>query len=301
MSVSKCLAALLVGGMLLLAVGCDREKKGGTGTSSGKANTITIDGSDTMVNLTQAWAEAFQKTHPNIEIHVSGGGSGVGINSLIAGKVDLANSSRAFNDKEVAKFKENNPGKELKENIVGLDALAIYVHKENPLDSISVEELGEIYGDKGAIVKWSQLGKPNPGCPSDEITRVSRQNNSGTYTYFREHVVGKTRDFKNGSVDLSGSKDVVALVANTKCAIGYSGMGYKTADVKWLSVSAKKGGKAIAPSPDSARDQTYPISRPLFVYTAGEPAGALKEFIDWCKGPEGQKIVQEVGYVSLKK
>jgi phosphate transport system substrate-binding protein len=189
----------------------------------------------------------------------------------------------------------------LRENTVGLDALAIYVHKDNPLESISVEELAEIYGEGGQITKWAQLGKSNPGCASDEITRVSRQNNSGTYTYFREHVVGKKRDFKNGSIDQSGSKDVVALVAKTQCAIGYSGMGYKTPDVKWLGVSAKKGGKAISPSPDTARDRSYPISRPLFVYTAGEPTGALKQFIDWCKGPEGQKIVQEVGYVSLEK
>jgi phosphate transport system substrate-binding protein len=298
MAGTRRLAAFLVCGVLLAAASCD--KKSGAG-GTGKGNTINVDGSDTMVNLSQAWAEAYQKAHPGVDIHVSGGGSGVGINSLIAGKVDMANSSRQFDEKEIAKFKQNNPGKELKETVVGLDALAIYVHKDNPIEKISVEELAEVYGDGGAITKWAQLGKSNPACASDEITRVSRQNNSGTYSYFREHVLGKKRDYKNGSIDQSGSKDVVALVAKTPCAIGYSGMGYKTDDVKWLSVSAKKGGAAIAPSADAARDHSYPISRPLFVYTAGEPTGALKEFIDWCKSPEGQKIVRDVGYVSLEK
>jgi phosphate transport system substrate-binding protein len=283
-------------GVVVACIGlsCSKKNQGANG------KTIVVDGSDTMVNLSQAWAETYQKSHPGVDIHVSGGGSGVGINSLIAGKVDMANSSRKMDEKEIAKFKQNHPGKEPKEHIVGMDALAIYVHKDNPLEAVSIEELAEVYGDGGTITKWAQLGKSNPSCPSDEITRVSRQNNSGTYAYFREHILGKKRDFKNGSIDQSGSKDVVALVAKTPCAIGYSGMGYKTNDVKWLKVSAKKGVAAIAPSADAARDNSYPISRPLFIYTVGDPEGALKDFIDWCKAAEGQKIVQEVGYVSLK-
>src|SRR5688572_27596815 len=133
--------------------GCNRDGKGG----AKKDKTIAVDGSDTMVNLSQAWAEVYQKSHPDVDIQVSGGGSGVGINSLIAGKVDMANSSRKMDEKEIAKFKQNNPGKELKEHIVGMDALAIYVHKDNPLDRISVEELAEVYGDGGSITKWAQL------------------------------------------------------------------------------------------------------------------------------------------------
>ncbi len=273
-------------------IGCNKKDKAGA---------IVVDGSDTMVNLSQAWAETYQKSHPGVKIQVSGGGSGVGINSLIAGKVDMANSSRRMDDKEIAKFKENHPGKEPKEHVVGLDALAIYVHKDNPIETIAIEELAEVYGDGGKIDKWVQLGISNKVCPSDEITRVSRQNNSGTYAYFREHVLGKKRDYKNGSIDQSGSKDVVALVARTPCAIGYSGMGYKTPEVKWLKVAKKKGEAGIAPSEDAARSGTYPISRPLFIYTAGEPQGTVKEFIDWCKTPEGQRIVREVGYVTLEK
>ena len=280
-------------------IGCDKKDK--TAGGGGKGNTIVVDGSDTMVNLSQAWAEAYQKSHPGVDIQVSGGGSGVGINSLIAGKVDMANASRRMEEKEIAKFKENHPGKEPKEHIVGLDALALYVHKDNPIESISTDELAEIYGEGGKIEKWAQLGVSNKLCASDDITRVSRQNNSGTYAYFREHVLGKKRDYKQGSIDQSGSKDVVALVARTPCAIGYSGMGYKTPDVKWLKISKKKGETGIAPSEDAARSGTYPISRPLFIYTAGEPTGAVKDFIDWCKTAEGQKIVREVGYVTLEK
>jgi phosphate transport system substrate-binding protein len=290
-----CAVVLCLLGLLPCAGGCKRDKSAG-----GDESTIVIDGSDTMVNLAQAWAETYQKTHPNIHIQVSGGGSGVGINSLIAGKVDMANSSRKMEENELKKFRDNHKGQEPKEHTVGLDALAVYVHKDNPIETISVEELAELYGDGGAIVKWSQLGRSNPACPTDEIIRVSRQNNSGTYHYFREHVLGKNRDFKNGSIDQSGSKDVVALVSKTPCAIGYSGMGYKTGDVKWLKVGNKKGEAAIIPSAETARNGAYPIARPLFIYTPGEPQGAVKDFLDWCRSAEGQKIVEEVGYIPLK-
>src|SRR5262245_3200675 len=211
---------------ITLILGCDKEKgnsNAGSGGGGAGGKTIVVDGSDTMVNLSQAWAEAYKKVHPDVNIQVSAGGSGVGIASLIGGKVDMANASRKMSDKEIASFKEKNPGKEPKEHVVAIDALAIYVNPKNPIETISQEELAEIYGDGGKIDKWSQLGIQNSACPGDSITRVSRQNSSGTYAYFREHILGKTRDYKNGSIDQSGSKDVVALVAKTPCAIGYSG------------------------------------------------------------------------------
>jgi len=158
----------------------------------------------------------------------------------------------------------------------------------------------EIDGDGGKIDKWSLLGIKNTACPGDEITRVSRQNNSGTYTYFREHVLGKTRDYKNGSIDQSGSKDVVALVGKTPCAIGYSGMGYKIDKVNWLKISHKKGEPGIAPGVEVARSGKYPISRKLYLYTAGEPSGEVKAYIDWILSPAGQKIVEKEGFVPLK-
>ena len=252
-----------------------------------------------MVNLAQAWAEEYKKVRPEVSIQVSGGGSGVGIASLIDGVCQMANASRKMKETELKRAEENT-GKRPQEIIVGLDALAVYVHQNNPIDTISLPELAEIYGDGGKIESWSALGIKNAGCASDEITRVSRQNNSGTYHYFREALLGNKRDFKLGSIDQSGSKDVVALVSRTPCAIGYSGMGYKTDDLKWLKVSKAKDQPGIEPSVATASDGSYPIARPLHLYTLGKPAGVLKEYIDWILSDAGQQIVLDLGYVPLK-
>lgn len=143
---------------------------------------------------------------------------------------------------------------------------------------------------------------PLVGCGKDPdaIVRISRQNNSGTYHYFREALLGDRREFKLGSHDLSGSKDVVETVARTPNAIGYSGMGYATDEVKMLRVSTEPGGSAVLPSVDAAMDGSYPFARALYVYAVGEPTGALKHFIDWIRSPEGQKIVEEMGYVPVE-
>jgi phosphate transport system substrate-binding protein len=267
---------------------------------SRQGNVIRITGSDTMVNLVQAWAEEYEKHHAEVSVQVAGGGSGVGIAALINGDVDIAASSREMEPEEKSRARARS-GVEPQEIEVGLDALAIYVHKDNPLDTLSVEQLAEIYGDGGKIENWSQLGISNPKCNQDRIIRVSRQNNSGTYFYFREAILGNTRELKQGSLDQSGSKDVVELVSTTPCAIGYSGMAYATPGVKTLKVSKKNGDPAIVPCIDSAMDRSYPISRPLFLYAKEEPKGALKEFLDWVVGPEGQKVVEEVGYVPLPR
>jgi phosphate transport system substrate-binding protein len=267
---------------------------------SGDKEIIRVEGSDTMVNLAQAWAEEYNKMHPEVSIQVSGGGSGVGIASLIDGMSNMANASRKMKDKEMRRA-EQNTGKRPQEVVVALDALAVYVHKDNPLQSISLDELADIYGDGGKTTHWKQLGVNNAACKSDEITRVSRQNNSGTYHYFREAVLGEDRDYKLGSIDQSGSKDVVALVSSTPCAIGYSGMGYRTDDVKWLKISKEKGEPGVEPSVESAADGSYPIARPLQIYTLGEPTGALKAYIDWILSDEGQQIVLDLGYVPIKR
>lgn len=290
--------SVLVAGLVLCVAALPFATAGGCGGSAKDEMTIRVEGSDTMVNLAQAWAEEYRKVRPDVSVQVSGGGSGVGIASLIEGVADMANSSRPMKEKELD-LAEQNTGKKPVEHIVGQDALAVYVHPDNPIDSISLEELAEIYGDGGKAEKWADIGIDNMACNSGEITRVSRQNNSGTYAYFREAVLGKGRDFKLGSVDQSGSKDVVALVSSTPCAIGYSGMGYKTDDVKWLKVSAKPGETGILPSVESAADGSYPIARPLYIYTSGEPTGELKEFIDWIKSPAGQKVVLDLGYVPV--
>jgi phosphate transport system substrate-binding protein len=252
------------------------------------------------VNLAQAWAEAYAAVEPGVSIEVSGGGSGIGIAALINGTADIANSSRHLEEAEAQKAKAG--GHDPKEFMVGFDALSIFVHKDNPIEQITMEELSEIYKEGGGITKWSQLGVQNiPGSKGDEIIRVSRQNNSGTYHYFREAVVGKKNDFKQGSLDMNGSKDVVELIGKTPGAIGYSGLGYATGAVKVLKVAKKKGEAAVAPSVATTLDKTYPIARPMFMYTPGEPTPHVKKYIDWVLSPAGQKIVQDVGYIPFQK
>jgi phosphate transport system substrate-binding protein len=260
--------------------------------------TVRVTGSDTMVNVAQAWAEAYHKVHPEISIPVKGGGSGVGIADLCAGKIEIATASRAMQPDEIERAKTNT-GKTPKQIIAGRDALAIYVNKQNPIDSISIEQLAEIYGEGGTTTRWEQLGVDNAACPSGKIVRISRQNSSGTFAYFREAVLGKKRDYKQGYTAQSGSSSLVELVTMTPCAIGYSGMGYRTEKVKVLTVSKAQGEPAIEPTLASAQDGTYPIARPLYLYTLGEPSGAVQEFVQWILSDEGQRIVEEQGYVPV--
>jgi phosphate transport system substrate-binding protein len=279
-------------------VGCG---KSGGDAATGKKTTVANIGSDTMVNLAAAWAEAYSAVDKSTVIEVNGGGSGVGIKGLINGTAELANSSRHIEDKEKVELKEKRQ-LDAKEFIVGFDALAVYVHKDNPINEITMEQLSDIYRSDGKITKWSELGvNAIPGAKGDEIIRVSRQNNSGTYEYFKEAVVGKKNEFKLGSLDMNGSKDVVELVGKTPNAIGYSGMGYANASVKMLKVAKKQGEPYVAPSIAATHDKTYPIARPMFFYTAGEPAPHVKKFIDWVMTEEGQKIVETTGYVPLPK
>lgn len=284
-------------------IGCKKSDANGQGASgsgsSGGKTTLQIQGSDTMVNLVQAWAEAYQKVKPDVSIEVGGGGSGVGIAALINGTIEICTSSRDMKKEERAKAQQQS-GKEAKEYAVAFDCLAIYAHKDNPMSEISLEQLASIYAEGGSINKWPDLNANVPGCQSGEIIRVSRQSSSGTYEFFREHVLNK-KDFKLNSRDMNGSKEVVDLVMHTPCAIGYSGMGYATPEVKMLKVSAKAGAPAQAPTIETAQNKSYPISRPLFLYTLGEPQGAAKEFIQWTLTDAGQKIVEENGYVPVPK
>ena len=272
---------------------------GDNGSTKGEdESAIRIEGSDTMVNLAQAWAERYQESNSSVEIEVSGGGSGVGIKSLISGQADMANASRKMKDSEKTQAKEEL-GKDPVELIVGRDALAVYVHKDNPIDEISLAQLKAIYADGGNITNWSDIGITMPEGTADEITRVSRQNNSGTYAYFRESVLDE-EDFKLGSIDQSGSKDVVALVSTTLNSIGYSGMGYATPDVKMLKIKSSDDGDAVEPKAENVINNTYPIARPLHIYTLGEPAGNVKEYLDWIMSDAGQAVVSEMGYVPVK-
>lgn len=283
-----------MGGLLLVALGgCDRLR---SHERDHGETPIRVEGSDTMVNIAQAWAEEYHRLHPQISVQVLGGGSGVGIASLIDGNCDLADTSRKMTQKELDSAKAKR-GVIAVEHVVGFDALAVYVNKGNPLDSISIEELAEIYGEGGLIRGWSQLGVTELPGGNDKIVWINRQNSSGTYAYFREAVLGKHRDYKLGSIDQSGSKDVVELVAHTPCAIGYSGMGYETSGVKMLRISKHRGRPGIAPTVENARNGSYPITRPLQIYTAGEPTGHVRQYLDWILSPRGQAVVQSQGYV----
>ena len=270
-----------------------------SGEESGQS-IIKNKGSDTMVNLAQAWAETYSDISDTVSVEVSGGGSGTGVAALINGTVDIANCSRQIKPKEKDEAQKNT-GKEPIEFIVGYDALAVYVHKDNPLDRITIPELAEIYGEEGEITLWHQLGIANAGCHSDKIIRISRQSNSGTYFYFREALLGKDRDFELGSLDLHGSKDVVEVIGRTHCAIGYSGMGYATDHVKMLEVATASDQPSFAPNLANVIAKTYPIARPLYMYSLGEPTGEAKAYLDWILSSEGQKIVEELGFVPVTR
>jgi phosphate transport system substrate-binding protein len=256
---------------------------------------IQNKGSDTLVNVAQAWAEAYQLVDPTTVVAVSGGGSGTGIAALINGTVDIANASRAMKDKEVQMA--TDAGHEPVQHIVGYDALVVYLHADNPLSAISIEQLAEIYGDGGGYTNWTDLGVEVPGCKDQTMVVVSRQNNSGTYAYFRKTILGKG-DFRLGTRDMHGSKDVVDLVENTPCAIGYSGLAYATDHLKLACISQETGGECTSPSVATASDGSYPIARPLFMYTSGEPSGYVGEYLNWIKSDAGQCIILAKGYAS---
>jgi len=186
------------------------------------------------------------------------------------------------------------------EFIVGYDALAVYVHHDNPVKSFSIPQLAEIYGEDGEFEKWPQLNIEVPGCKKQKIILVSRQNNSGTYQYFRKAVLGERRDYKLGSRDMHGSKDVVDLVEKTPCAIGYSGLAYATDHVKLACIAKETDGPCVDPSIETASDGSYPIARPLFMYTNGEPKGEIKNYLDWILSDEGQCIILKKGYAAVR-
>lgn len=258
---------------------------------------IQNKGSDTLVNVAQAWAEAYAQINPNVAVAVTGGGSGTGIAALIGGSVDIANSSRSMEEEEFEMA--NGRGVVPNELIVGYDAVAVYIHPDNPIDGFTLGQLADIYGENGTTESWSQLGITVPGCSSDEIVRISRQNSSGTYVYFQEAILGES-DLKLGSRDMAGSSEVVNLVEKTACAIGYSGLAYATEEVKVPCLMTEDGGNCIAPSTASAVDGTYPIARPLFMYTNGQPEGVTKDYIDWILSDEGQCIILNKGYAPVR-
>ncbi|MCA8964646.1 MAG: phosphate ABC transporter substrate-binding protein [Planctomycetes bacterium] len=270
-------------------------------TACGNSNTTEIQnlGSDTMLEVAGAWAEAYHHAHGEVVVSVSGGGSGTGIAALISGDVDIANCSRDMKEKEVADAKAHghNPVR----HHVGYDGIALYVHKDNPIASLTLQQLADMFGAGGKISKWSELGVDLGDPNADPIALVSRQNNSGTYEYFREAVLGgESGRFKPECNNLNGSKDVVDFCAKTKSAIGYSGLAYASDKVRIVPIVGKSG-QPVTPSIDTVLDGTYPIARPLMMYTIGEPLGAVKHYLDWIKSDDGQRVLMSKHYPPLRK
>jgi phosphate transport system substrate-binding protein len=285
--------------MLAIALGlfgCTRTDGNGTpgGASSNSAPqsaTITVKGSDTMVILGQRWAETYMKANPSITIQVTGGGSGTGIAALINGQADICESSRPMKDTEKAdvQAKRSAPAIETK---VALDALAVYVNDKSPVQEISIPALARIY--KGEATGWKEFGGPDHA-----IVLYGRENNSGTYGYFKEHVLGN-KDFAASTQTLAGTSAVVNAVKGDPFGIGYGGIAYLEG-VRALKVKKDDSSPAIAPTLETAQSGTYPISRFLYFYTAGAPSPIMKKFIDWVVAPDGQKVISDVGYYPLPK
>lgn len=263
------------------------------GRGGDAGSTVNVAGSDTMLQVGLSWAAAYKAVDKDVQVNVAGEGSSTGFKALIDSTAEIAHSSRGIKDSEKESIKKKH-GKDAVEHIVGYDGIAVYVHKDNPVKSLSLTQLKEIWAEGGSFSNWDQVGGA-----AGEIKRAGRANNSGTYGFFQSKVLGKGVEFKADTAGMAGSNAVVEFCANTPSAIGYSGMSYKTDDVGWLSVSTEDGGEAIEPSIDNVKAKTYPIARPLYIYTVGEPTGKAKEYLDWIKSDGGQKILAEQGFVPL--
>jgi len=252
--------------------------------------TVTIKGSDTLLQVGQRWAEVYMNAHPDVTIQVTGGGSGTGIAALIGGTTDICQASRPIKDSEKEEL-HTKRNLDTVETPVALDALAIYVNKDNPINSLTLEQAGKVF--RGEVTDWKDVGG-KPG----KIVLYGRDNSSGTYVYFKEHVL-ENKDFPPAYQALPGTGAVVDAVAKDKAAIAYGGIGYAK-DIKTLSIAKSAGMPPVEPSMANVLNNSYPISRQLFWYTAGAPQGAMKSLVDWVLSPEGQMIVKEQGFYPLK-
>lgn len=263
----------------------------GTKAPAGPATSgsVTLKGSDTMVILAQRWAEVFMREHAGFTIQVTGGGSGTGIAALINGTTDVATASRPMKDAEKAQVQaqRNGPANEIR---VAVDALAVYVPEANPVQELSVPQLSKIF--RGEITNWRQVGGPDA-----PIVLYGRENNSGTYVYFKEHVLDDA-DFAASTQTLPGTAAVINAVARDRNGIGYGGIAYAQG-VRPLRIKPTDDAPAVTPDMTTATNGTYPLARFLFFYTVGEPSGATKSFVDWVLSPPGQAVIENVGYYPL--
>lgn len=287
--------------ILLLAFlslgGCNgRTPSSTTGNTAAPSRSIQNKGSDTMVNIALAWAEAYREVDPSVSIAVTGGGSGTGIAALINGTVDMANASRDMKESEFEEARAN--GIEPVEHVVAIDALAVILHPDNPVSELTIPQLADIY--TGRITNWQQVGGHDA-----PIILLSRETNSGTHVYFLEEVVrqgdSNNKDiFAPQTMLMPSSVGITSELRRNPNAIGYDGLGYvDPAHEKIVAVAEDENSPFVYPTLEAAATGEYPLARDLYIYTAGEPQGVIAEYLRWILGPAGQQIVANLGFVPL--
>lgn len=259
------------------------------GLSFTSLNKITVKGSDTMVILSQKWAEVYMQKNPGTTIQVTGGGSGVGIAALLNGSTDIANSSRPMKSTELEKLKAryNTLGVEIP---CAKDGLSVYLNKANSVSELTIKQIGAIFS--GQITNWKQVGGADA-----PIRLYGRESSSGTFGFFKDNVV-KT-DFSPSCQTLPGTAAIVNAVKKDKNSIGYGGAAYAEG-VKDCKVKKDDKSPAIAPTAATIKNKTYPITRYLYMYLKSRPTGETKAFVDWILSPEGQGVIEGIGYFPLK-
>lgn len=267
-----------------------------TAIPSQAKDAIQIKGSDTMVNLGQAWAEEFNKRYPDVNISITGGGSGTGIAALISGTCDIAESSRAMADKEIKQALDR--GVKPEQDIVALDGLAVVVHPNNPVKNLTLDDLRSIF--MGNIDNWQAVGGKNKS-----IVILSREVNSGTHIFFKEHVLRKgdakgPEEFSPSALLMPSSQAIADEIANNENAIGYYGMGYINSGHRAIAVAKNSSSPFVTPTIENVKTDAYPISRPLYLCTNGQPKGAIKDFIEFVHSKDGQDIVKKLDFVPIK-
>ncbi len=283
---------LTLGALLLLVLSLS-ACSGPSSSIPSLSGSFVVKGSDTMINLASAWAEDYQVSHAGVRITVSGGGSGIGIAALIDGTTDICNNSRPLKDEEIQKAEAK--GVDPVQMIVALDGVAVVINPANRVNELTMEQLSAIYA--GKIANWREVGGNDTA-----ISVLSRDSNSGTHVFFKERVVQmkeKKAEYGPNVQFLPTGQAIADEVARNPNAIGYYGLAYLSQEQKPVGIKSNPTSTAVYPSPSSVKDNSYPISRPLFVTTKGQPSGALKDYLDWILGPEGQKIVAELEFVPI--
>jgi phosphate transport system substrate-binding protein len=282
--------------LLVFLAGC-AGTSGQTNSQPGTSKYIQNKGSDTIVNLALAWAEKYQAEHPDVSISVTGGGSGTGIAALLNKTVDIANASRQMQAEEIKQAKAK--GFDPVEFVIARDAIAVIVNPANPISRLTIQQISDIYS--GKINNWSQVGGENL-----PIVRLSREVNSGTHVYFRDTVIrlGDSKNktlFATDTLLLPSSEGIISEVRQNPNAIGYDGLGYVPSDLKKVAVARDAQSPYVLPSIATVNDKSYPIARDLYMYTAGQPTGAVKVYLDWIVSSEAQTIVANLGFVPIIK